>query len=322
MAGKCNRPDCYPDETGCNVEGHAVLSDCPYYGKHNVGPSEEPPNTEKTDTDLHVAWTGNTLGLQDLAYLSMTTKKLIVIGITGVASAGKTTFLATLYCLLRNGYSIGDYIFGGSITLLGWENIAWYLTWKSNNSIQFPPHTTINSGRVPGLLHLALVNPEGQKVDLVFTDAPGEWFDKWSFNQHDENAKGAVWIHDYADAFLLFADCEMLSGKEMGKARKQTRLVADRLKQELASRPLGLVWSKSDVALAKDIKDQITEYINNSPIIHYQEFETSSIPAEDGRFHKNVCQSIAWILGTIQRQTNALLTVPTAKPDDMFLSIR
>lgn len=322
MTGNCSRDYCFPEETGCNHEGCDILSECKYY-KTDLKKGLETLNQDANESEYYVRipWTGNTFGLQDLSFLSATSK-VLVIGITGVASAGKTTFLATLYCLLRNGHKIGDYQFSGSLTLNGWENIAWYMSWKQNNDIQFPPHTSSNAGRVPGMLHLSLRNSKGEKKELVFTDAPGEWFDSWTFNQNDANAEGAKWIHENADAFLLFADCDMLSGVHLGKARKQVRLVADRLKQNLGSRPLGLIWSKSDIDLEEDVKVQITDYIKNSEIAHYDEFQTSVREGIDGVFHQNVCNSISWIFSTLSEQVNTIPVINQQKPEDMFLSKR
>jgi hypothetical protein len=323
MAGNCSKENCYPDETGCNHEGCDVLSDCKYYKTNSKaeGEKNETAATDEAAAYVRIPWTGNTFGLKDLGFLS-STSKVILVGITGVASAGKTTFLATLYCLLRHGHKIGDYQFAGSLTLNGWENIAWYLSWKQNNDIQFPPHTSSNAGRVPGMLHLSFRNSAGDKKELIFTDAPGEWFDNWTFNQNDPNAEGAIWIHKNADAFLLFADCDMLSGEQLGKARKQTRLVADRLKQNLGNRPLGLIWSKSDILLDNEVKAQITDYIKNSTVNNYDEFETSVREVDDSKFHQNILKSIEWILFVLSEEVNSMPVVHQQKTEDLFLSKR
>ena len=321
MAGNCSKENCYPEETGCNYEGCEVLTDCEHYLGGKKEQVKEPADASAGSFFIRMPWTGNTMGLQDMEYLS-STSQVTVVGITGVASAGKTTFLATLYCLLRHGHKIGDYSFTGSLTLTGWENIAWYLSWKQNNDIQFPPHTTSNAGRIPGLLHLSLVNSSGEKKELVFTDAPGEWFEHWAFNQNDPNAEGAIWIHNVADAFLLFADCDMLSGTQLGKARKQTRMVADRLKQNLCDRPLGLVWSKSDIELDGETKAQISDYITNSPIRHYQEFKTSVREGTDSAMHDQVCESIAWLIDAVDAGLNQIPHVKSQQPGDLFLSKR
>ncbi|WP_051416510.1 hypothetical protein [Asinibacterium sp. OR53] len=320
MAGNCSKEDCHPHETGCNHEGCDVLTDCKFYGK-DVAAKTDDVNKAEEDFFVRVPWTGNTMGLQDLNILS-SNSKVNLIGITGAASAGKTTFLATLYCLLRQGASIGDYSFAGSLTLGGWESIAWYLSWKQHNSIQFPPHTSINAGRAPGLLHLSLRNTTGERKELVFTDAPGEWFEHWIANKNDPNAEGAVWIHRNADAFLLFADCEMLSGNELGKARQQTKLVADRLKYLLGKRPFGLIWSKADIEVDELIREQISGHIQNSPLENYREFQTSVREGEQEGFHSNILSSIEWIMQVTGGETNPPLMVSRHNTEDLFLSKR
>lgn len=320
MAGNCSHNSCYPEETGCNVEGCRNLSDCRYYGNLDQNQTSE-PNQAKSDESNRIPWTGNSLGLIDLTFLTASCKP-IVIGITGVASAGKTTFLASLYCLIRHGRAISDYSFAGSITLNGWEDIAWYLSWKENSNIQFPPHTAIVAGRVPGLLHLALRSSKGEKIDLIFTDAPGEWFDHWRNNVNGENAKGAKWIHDNCDAFLLFADCQMLASSERGQAKIQINSVADRLCENLGSRPLGLVWSKSDVAISESTSEQILTHLKQNDIQHLEEFHTSVHEGTDGVFHDAICDSIAWLIDTLRRNSNAVPEIRSLNPNDMFLSRR
>lgn len=319
MAGRCTHPGCPdPDGIGCNVEGHPNLHDCPNYILDIQ--TDETFSTPEDDF-YRIPWTGNSLGLIDLNFLAASSKP-ILIGITGVASAGKTTFLASLYCLLRNGKRIGNYRFAGSLTLIGWEDIAWNLSWKENGNIQFPPHTTSNSGRVPGLLHIALRNNQGVKIDLIFTDAPGEWFNQWRININAENAKGAKWIHENSDAFLLFADCEMLNGTKRGIAKAQINSVADRLFENIADRPIGLIWSKSDVEIKTETKQQIQSHFNQTPLIHFSEFQTSVKEGESGIYHKNICDSILWLIESLNSNKNILPEMVSQKPDDMFLSKR
>lgn len=318
MAGKCSQKTCYPDDTGCNVEGYLNILDCKYYNK---GKSEETKNLTPKEEIYRIPWTGNSLGLTDLSFLTASSKP-ILIGITGVASAGKTTFLAALYCLLRHGRKIGDYSFNGSLSLIGWEDIAWYLSWKENGNIQFPPHTTSNAGRVPGLLHLILKNSSGEKIDLVFTDAPGEWFDHWRNNVHSENSKGAKWIHDHSDAFLLFADSEMLIGSKRGQAKLQINSVADRILENIGSRPIGLIWSKSDNEIPHSTKDQILRHIEQNSCLHFNQFNVSVKEGTGGIFHQNICDSINWIIEKLISNVNTNPPIESLRPKDMFLSKR
>ncbi len=319
MAGNCLKEDCYPDDTGCNHEGCTVLTECKYYNTRK----DEPVKTDESPDDffVRIPWTGNAMGLQDLNFLS-STSPIVLIGVTGVASAGKTTFLATLYCLLRHGYPIGDYQFAGSKTLIGWESIAWFLSWSQHNDIQFPPHTSSNAGRVPGLLHLSLKDSKGEKRELVFTDAPGEWFAAWITNRQGEKSRGAEWIHSHADAFLLFADCEELSGSGLGKARQQIKQVGDRIKHNLDKRPLGLIWSKSDIPTERSIKEQISAHLQNSPIANYKDFEVSARNEEQNKFQLQILESIKWILHALNVQVNSVPETERFAPSDLFLSKR
>jgi Double-GTPase 2 len=319
MPGKCPQPTCYPDETGCDVEGCFNVVDCPHYDKTDT--KEEIADSNNTDESYRIPWTGNSFGLTDLNFLTASSKP-ILIGITGVASAGKTTFLASLYCLVRHGKKIGDYSFAGSLTLNGWEDIAWYLSWKENGNIQFPPHTANNAGRVAGLLHLVLKNSTGEKLDLVFTDAPGEWFDFWRNNVNSENAKGAKWIHDNGNAFLLFADSEMLIGAKRGQAKLQINSVADRLFENIEDKPVGLIWSKSDHEVPTSTKDQILQQIEQNPYIHFNQFNVSVKEGKDGVFHQNICDSINWLIEKLVDNVNAKPQIKSLKPEDMFLSKR
>ncbi len=319
MAGKCSHIGCPdPENIGCNIEGEVKLSDCKYYNKGEIKETED----KESENDYYkIPWTGNSLGITDLNYLTASNKP-IFIGITGVASAGKTTFLASLYCLVRHGVSIGEFTFSGSLTLTGWEDISWYLSWKDNSNIQFPPHTSNNSGRVPGLLHLELRNTSGEKIDLIFTDAPGEWFESWRNNVDSENAIGAKWIHENCDAFLLFADCETLEGSKRGQAKSQIISVADRLLENIETKPLGLVWSKSDIVIKDITKEQITSHIKENPILHFKEFKTSVKEGNNGNYHKNICESINWIIEKVNCNTNDIGLIETLVPSDMFLSKR
>ncbi|PZU02139.1 MULTISPECIES: TRAFAC clade GTPase domain-containing protein [Sphingobacterium] len=319
MAGNCSQENCHPEETGCNSEGCFVLTECQYYKSKEETVAKF--DNYEDDFYVRIPWTGNTLGLQDLDFIS-STSQIILIGVAGVASAGKSTFLATLYCLLRHGYSIGHYKFAGSLTLIGWEDIAWYLSWNTHNDVQFPPHTSSNAGRIPGLLHISLRNERGEKKELVFTDAPGEWYRNWVVNKNDVNSAGAQWIHENADAFLLFADCEMLSGSQLGKARQQIKQVADRLKDGLNERPICLIWSKSDIKIDEDIESQISRHINNSEIQNYIEFKTSVRNDENTDLQINILNSINWLIQILSNETNQIPIPERFEENDLFLSKR
>ncbi|MGM5034951.1 TRAFAC clade GTPase domain-containing protein [Tardiphaga sp. 803_E3_N1_3] len=179
----------------------------------------------------------------------------IVIGVIGPQNAGKTTLLAAWYMLLGRGLAdLNGKLFAGSYTLSGWEAVAGAMRWSPGQPPRFPPHTTSRGGRAPGLLHLTLRDPDrGRSADFLFTDAPGEWFQKWALNTDSQEGVGARWVSENADAFLVVADREALSGGSMGSARSALQLIAKRLGAEYRGRPVALVWTKADVTIAQDM---------------------------------------------------------------------
>jgi hypothetical protein len=98
-------------------------------------------------------------------------------------------------------------------------------------------------------------------VDFLFTDAPGEWFQKWALNTDSQEGAGARWVSENADAFLIVADREALAGESMGSARSSLQLIAKRLGAELRDRPVALVWSKVDVAIAPEMEAAVRKAV-------------------------------------------------------------
>jgi hypothetical protein len=190
----------------------------------------------------------------------------------------------------------------------------------SSNQVSFPPHTSRNAGRVPGLLHLALKDKSNYLLDVVFTDAPGEWFNEWRSNQQADNAVGAEWIHQHGDGFLLFADCDELAGTNRGSMRANIQMLTDRLAVNLSFRPLGLVWAKSDVKNTRPaMREKIQSHIQNKALQRYNEFSVS-VKQDDPQWHQDVLETVSWLLNTIQSEPGQQLpTVPLATTNDLFL---
>jgi hypothetical protein len=320
MPLSCTNPNCYPEDRECQ-EGYKPFNKCPNLNRDKDTSDVNRVELSKTELDgQRVNWTGSAMGLTDLQALTARSR-ILLIGLVGMENAGKTTFLALLYSLLRRGQSITCYHFAGSYTLSGWELIASFLTFQDgSNQVTFPPHTSRNAGRVPGLLHLALKTEAGLLLDVVFTDAPGEWFNEWRSNRQADNALGAEWIHQHGDGFLLFADCEELVGANRGSTRTNIQMIADRLVVNLGSRPLGLVWSKSDVENTRPtMREKIQGHIQTKVPQHYQEFSVS-VMQDDPQWNQQVLQAVGWLLDTIQYEPSQQVpSIPLVDTDDLFL---
>jgi len=95
--------------------------------------------------------------------------------------------------------------------------------------------------------------------DVLFTDAPGEWFTRWIQNQLADNARGARWISDYATHFLFFVDRDALAGPEVGKVRQDTLALARVLSEQRRGRPVITIWAKSDLPCAPGVEATVRE---------------------------------------------------------------
>ncbi len=317
MADKCKyKVECTdPKEEGCLL-GLRDYKECPYLKNG----SEQVESTDIiVDNDLPIYWTGNSFGEIDLKSLTYE-KRPYIIGLVGSSNAGKTTLLATLYMLLRSGEKFKDFSFVGSKTLLGWENLAHFLTLKADNQTQFPPHTSRNTGRVPGMLHLKLKDKKGLIHDFLFTDAPGEWFQTWANKADDENAKGARWIDENSDAFLLFADCKSFSTK-LGEARLELKSIAERLRNNIEDRNVALVWSISDFIVNEKVKSKIENSICDLlPVV--SSYNVSVKAEGEAKLLLNIIELFNWIMKAVIEKTNKEIIIQTKHSTDYFFAIR
>lgn len=254
MSGSCRRKDC-PSDLSC-ADGEVDKRQCPNW----TAPSDEPAPTasEPRGTGQDLPWNAYTLGLQDLGRL-LVRSPTAIIGLIGAPDAGKTTFLIHLYLHLLRGRPLAGRTFAGSLTLGAWESLAAHCRWAEGRPATFPPHTTSNA-RVPGLLHVALRDGDSVLRDVVFTDAPGEWFTRWATRLDDVEAEGARWIARHADGFLLFADSAALSDmRRLGAARKALLDLLPRVGGAAGDRPVMFLWAKADQELRPELRRAIEQ---------------------------------------------------------------
>lgn len=230
-------------------------------------------------TSFRVPWSGSALGLQDLSAL-VPRGRTILVGVLGAHDAGKTTLLVGTYLGLCRGDRLARARFAGSRTLGAWESLAaWTRFDDAARPPTFPPHTPRGTSRVPGLLHLALRDDKAALRDVLLADAPGEWFTKWSVREDSDEAAGARWVVEHADAFLVVADCKRLSEAKRGGTRRDTRQLIERLGNHVAGRPTVFVWAKSDHTPPEGIQRALREALNTH-IPHATEASTTTTQPE------------------------------------------
>ena len=310
----CPRPTCFVPDTGCDL-GHRNLADCPVW-KGKELPAQA---AEKSPEEGLLPWSGSALGLSDLGFIGGRSRPFVV-GIAGAQNAGKTTLLGAWYLLAGRGATVGRaHQFSGSYSLAGWEAVANSLRWAPGQSPTFPPHTTSRGGRAPGLLHLAFrERDESRLKDFLFTDAPGEWFQKWAVNSDADDAIGARWIADRADVILLVADREALAGENMGTARNSIQLLARRTAAERRDRPVALVWAKSDVAIESEIEIAVRRAVKDV-MPDAKEFAVSIVASEEGgNTGVGLVELLDWTLA-VRRQKAVLSEARKGIADALFL---
>jgi len=309
---RCSHPNCFADDNTTCTLGHIRLDMCPEWRCVSKGAV-----TATSDSDqMSLPWSGLAMGESDLNFISGKVKP-ITVGIIGPENAGKTTILGAFYLLLGRGTLTTDANpFSNSYTLAGWEAVATCLRWKPGQPPRFPPHTPSGAARAPGMLHLGFRCEDGSLRDLLFADAPGEWFQKWAINEQAADAEGARWIARHADVTLLIADRQALAGPKMGAARNDFQLLAQRAVAGARGRRLALVWTKGDVEVAPAMKAQIRKAVA-SVSSSVPEFTVSVSPLGQGDAAEDFRKLFGWILCT-KRAGVDLPTTEASGHDPLF----
>ena len=308
MTYRCQHERCFPDTT-CAL-GYPDRKKC----EHWVAGNDDMPSSHPEPSASDIPWNSYALGTSDLAIIAGRGRP-VVVGLIGAPDSGKTTLLAFLYMwLLKYGGVLG-WVFSGSWTLGGWESIVQHSRWTGEPPPSFPPHTS-SSGRMPGLLHLTLRNETGIARDVLFTDAPGEWFTQWAKAPNDPGVAGARWVIQHSDVLLLLADRGALSNAEtLPKARRATRELTERVGAVSPHIHLIFTWTKKDLeppeAAWKAVETSRLQFASHSEV-----FETTTKKLE------TIAQvfSHAIALGEPQRR-HSPLNEPRVS-DEPFLAIR
>ncbi|MCW2985772.1 MAG: hypothetical protein JWR63_3342 [Conexibacter sp.] len=241
---ECARDNCFAPTMRC-VMGHG--DSCPHFRTEGSRVDESSPGAG-------LPWSGLALGSADMqAIAALGSVRLVAF--VGAHNSGKTTALAASIVARRRG-SHASGTFAGSYTLIGWNQIARHLAWLPHGS-GFPPHTTTAGQRVPSLLHLELRGEAEDRRHVLYTDVPGEWYSAWAYDAGSHPA--CEWIAQNADAFVLFADSDALSGPERGRARGDYETLAMRVATAKNNRPVVPVRSKADLEIPEAIRDHLDQ---------------------------------------------------------------
>jgi hypothetical protein len=264
MRGPCQNSTCTFNATRICVLGHSP-ADCenrPLIDGEDDEDSE-PNNTEETDRDSDaVQETGadqeggdvgapvlaapeddvyqlpasRTHGLPQVNAI-MESRPACLIGIVGLAGAGKTAALVSAYLLLSKG-SFAGYSYADSDTLRAFEEIARASrTWqKGAPPEQITIHTTLSNDREAGFLHLRLRRDADQRIfDLLLPDLPGEW-SRALIDRNDTDR--LEFIKSSSVIWLMVDGRQFANPNRVSHARYRAQLLIERLADMLGdSRP-------------------------------------------------------------------------------------
>jgi hypothetical protein len=285
---------------------------CPHFqaGAQPAAGSESAVETPDDGSGLRLPWTGRGLGLADMT-LASSRGPACLVGLIGPFNSGKTGLLTSIFAHFATTGVVASYSFAGSFTLLGWSQLKDHTTWPSPNGGMFPPHTPDTGQRTPSLLHLAFRRGGETVRDLLFTDAPGEWFTRWVSNEAAENSAGARWIADNATHFVFIVDREGLAGPEVGRIRNTTLALARRLSENLRGRPVIAVWTKSDGQCDEEVEAPVRARLNEL----FGEHPTLNLHVQDP-----ACVNLLEVL--LQQAPKTELPHEIAAPASAFLAFR
>lgn len=315
MSG-CSLENCFAPDTTCD-QGLLNPNDCPMWRATHGTPTI---GDEIAGDEIILPWSGRAMGLTDLGFLAGRRKPFLT-GLVGPHNAGKTTLLASWYLLLSRGAArLTDRAFAGTYTFEGWEAVANAMRWAPGVVPTFPAHTTSREGRAPGLLHFCFRTVAEERLDFLFADAPGEWFQKWAMNLNAVEAEGARWVSTHADLFLLIADCEALSGEGMGRARSAFQFQTRRLAAERGDRPVALVWTKSDIPVGREMEDSIRKIAHDhiSDLTEFKISVSSSAGVTSGA-GQGISEMLDWTVHS-RRQPVVLPRTQAITTDPLFVS--
>lgn len=274
----CSQPQCRVATTGVCLEGHA--QGCPHLIAGTATPLE---SSEKTLSEavrqpllqepfrFH---SGEKLTAAE-ASLIMTGRPVKMVLCAGAQQAGKTTFLARIGEMFRNG-SFSSFRFAGSKTLCAFERVTWLATIASGAGQ--PDTKRTHRAEKDTFFHLRVqrVGHSENQIDLLVSDLPGELFPTVLSTKEvcDEQLALAR-----ADHLVLFVDCGSVvdNAKRHSERDMACRFLSQvkKCRHEPITLQVTVIFSRWDYVSASERHKEHEEYCEIIERNIREDFETA-----------------------------------------------
>ena len=320
-----SKKNCSHSKCSFSLTGHCFLNNDPVDSCQELKTTEVGAKMQKKANSEKMRvmnWTGEFIRPEDISFISQSASPSIV-GIVGTAKAAKTSYLGMVYTLMVNGRFLNDFQFSHTYTINAWEKLSFGLQFH-HGKVYFPETTPTNPDFY-SIYHLGLKN-KGALKNILFADASGEVFAQWAINPIQENVKNVTWIHQNANCFIFFVDCEaLINGRS--EAKENILDIANRLKDNLGSRPVAIVWSKADRIneVKPTIKSSLQEELNQIFSGQCKEWEVSNYTFKDPdlRCHQNNLEVLNWAIAQMLKPSSKYIELPIPSDSkDTFLNYR
>lgn len=201
---RCSQANCRVAETGVCLDGHE--QGCPHLLPDELAAAPLADKAAAPTPEPRRFHTGEKLTVSEASRL-LNDRPARVVLCAGARGSGKTTFLARLGEMFRDG-SFSRYRFAGSLTLCGFERASWMATITSGAGRPDTPRT--RRAENDTFLHLRIHPDDNRdcKLDLLISDLAGETFPTAVASREFCADLCAL---ARADHLVCFLDCERLS---------------------------------------------------------------------------------------------------------------
>jgi hypothetical protein len=257
---RCARDGCDIAVTGKCLEGFEPPSTCPYLSVESSPGADAAAAEGSAFIDLP---TGEALTETQATEITRqgVTRVVIIAGPTG---SGKTTILTSLFESFLEA-PFGNFLFGGSRTLVGFERRCHDARSASGRDVPHTSHTPVD---VVDFLHLRLLAASGSIVgaqNLLLSDISGERFR--TLRDSSEAVKKMPMLKR-ADHLCLVLDGEKLADRKLRHAaRTDARtLLRSILEAGILSSAckVNIVFAKWDLVLGSADREAVTSFVANT----------------------------------------------------------